>query len=144
MIVIDANYFLRYLVQPTTPQDEEMSKRAAALFGMVRAGIETATTTDAVIAEVVFILSAKRHYGVERGDVVARLKPILQLTGLRLPRKRSCLSAFDLWVQTPTISFVDALAAQLAIDLQTELATFDAAPGRVPGVATWEPRIERT
>ncbi len=143
MIVIDANYFLRYLVQPTTPQDEAMSERAAALFRMVRAGIESATT-DAVIAEVVFILSAKRHYGVERGDVVARLKLILQLSGLRLPRKRSCLSALDLWKQTPRISFVDALGEQLAIDLQTELATFDTALTRVPEIAIWEPRIERT
>ena len=120
-----------------------MSERAAALFGMIRAGIQTATTTDSVIAEVVFILSAKRHYGVERGDVVARLKPLLQLPGIRLPRKRSCLSALDLWVQTPKISFVDALGAQLAIDLRTELATFDVALTRVPDVAIWELRSER-
>lgn len=77
MIVIDANYFLRYLVQPATSEDRAMSETVAELFGLVRAGEEIGTTSDAVIAEVVFILSDKRHYGVERGEVVARLGPLL-------------------------------------------------------------------
>jgi predicted nucleic acid-binding protein len=71
-------------------------------------------------------------------SIAALLEPLLQLPGLRLPRKRSCLTALDLWAQTPSISFVDALGASLATELRTALATFDRRLTRVPGVVQWE------
>jgi predicted nucleic acid-binding protein len=139
VIVVDANYFLRYLSQPSTAQDRAMSQAAATLFRLVRAGRETFTTTDAVIAEVVFILSSKRHYNVPRADVAALLRPILQLRGCKLPRKRLCLAALDLWASSPRLSFVDALGAVHARQFNVPLASFDADLTRVPGVALWQP-----
>ena len=139
MTVVDANFFLRALVQPATPQDQAMAQTAKTLFWLVQAGRETFTTSDAVIAEVVFILSSKRHYGVPRVDVAALIKPILQLPGCRLPHKGRCLSALDLWVVRPNLSFVDALGAIHAQELRCPLASFDADLAKTPGVVVWQP-----
>ena len=139
MTVVDANYFLRYLVQPATPADQAMFETATTFFELVREGEETFTTTDAVIAEVVFILSSRRHYNRPRADVAALLKPLLQLPGRKLPRKRRCLRALDLWAARPHVSFVDALGAVQAQELGAPLASFDADLGKVPGVSLWQP-----
>ena len=139
MIVADANAFLRYLVRPATPQDRAMHEAASALFRLVQTGEETVTTTDAVIAEVVFILSSKRHYNLPRSDVAALLRPILRLPGCRLPRKQRCLRGLDLWAARTRLSFVDALLAVLAQELSAPLASFDADLAREPGIAVWQP-----
>lgn len=139
MIVLDASYFLRYLNRPRTPNDVAMHEQAQALFRLVRTGQETFTTSEAVVAEVVFILHARRHYGFARSNVAARVKPLLAQQGCKMPRKRVVLAAFDLWEATPAISFVDALAIMQSQDLNAALGSFDAAVGRVPGVTLWQP-----
>jgi predicted nucleic acid-binding protein len=116
-----------------------MAATAAALFRLVRAGDETFVISDAVVAEVLFILSSKRHYAVPRADAAALLKPLLQLPGCRMPRKGLCLVALDLWTASPNLSFVDALVATYADRLGAPLATFDADLARVPGIVTWAP-----
>jgi predicted nucleic acid-binding protein len=136
---VDANYVLRFLVQPATPEDQTMRATAAALFRRVRAGEESITTTDAVIAEVVFILSSRRHYNRPRVDVAALLRPLLQLPGFRLSGKRRCLRALDLWAARPGLSFVDALVVVRAQELRTPLTSFDAELARIPGVTLSEP-----
>lgn len=139
MIFVDANYVLRYLVRPATPKDRAMSASAAKLFRQVEAGEATFTTTDAVIAEVVFILTSRRHYQIPRGEAVARLRPILSLQGCKLPRKMLCLRALDLWAATPRISFVDALGAVHTQELGLVLASFDDDLARLPGLTRWQP-----
>lgn len=52
-----------------------MATISSALFDSIAAGHETYTTSDAIIAEVVFILSSKHHYGVNRPDVTELVKP---------------------------------------------------------------------
>ena len=142
MTAVDANYFLRFLVQPATPEDQTMRASATALFRRVRAGEETITTTDAVIAEVVFILSSQRHYNRSRADVAALLRPLLQLAGFRLSGKGRCLRALDLWAARPSLSFVDALVVVQAQELRVPLASFDAELARIPDVTLWEPPME--
>ncbi|MEA2510695.1 MAG: uncharacterized protein QOJ59_182 [Thermomicrobiales bacterium] len=139
MIVVDANYFLRAIVRPATPQDGAMAQTATTLFARVKAGEETILVTEAVVAEVLFILSSKRHYGLSRPDVVGRLTPILQLRGCRVTRKPLVLRTLDLWVDSPKLSFVDALGATYAQELGWQLASFDADLGKVPGIVLWQP-----
>lgn len=139
MTIVDANYFLRYFVRPVSPQDEQMAQTAAALFRRVEAGQETITTTDAVIAEVVFILASKRHYHLPRPDVVARLRPILHLPGFKLAHKQLVLQALDLWASAPKLSFVDALGAVHAQRRRLRFASFDADVASLPGITLWQP-----
>ena len=137
MIVVDANYFVRAMVRPVTPLDTIMAQTAETLFRRVKRGEDVMTTTDAVIAEVVFAL--QRHYGLTRADIAARLRPMLQLRGFKLPTKRLCLTALDLWETSPKISFVDALAAAQARNGGRALATFDQDLGKVAAVTLWQP-----
>ena len=139
MIVVDVNYFLRAIVQPQTPQDVQQAATAQMLFRLAASGQETFTTNDAIIAEVVFILHSPRHYNLARPDVTARLKPILQLPGCKLPNKSRILGSLDLWEGSPSISFVDAVAATQALDLGIDLGSFDRRLARVPGIALWQP-----
>lgn len=142
MIVLDANVFLRYFVRPATPEDEQTARIARSLFRLVREGRDTFTTSDAVIAEVVFILSSKRHYNVPRPEVADLVRPILQMPGCKVPRKRLLVQALDLWVTCPKLSFVDALVVLLAQELREPLASFDAQVHRTPGIDHWQPPDE--
>jgi predicted nucleic acid-binding protein len=137
VIVVDTNYFLRALAEPVTPQDETMGLAARTLFRRVARGEDVFTTTDAVIAEVVFAF--QRHYGLARADVVTRLIPIIGLHGCKLPTKNICIRALHLWQNSPKISFVDAICAIQAHIAADSLATFDANLGKVAGVPIWEP-----
>ena len=137
MIVLDANFFLRAIVEPVTPQDESMHRDTKAFFLRASTGSEPFTTTDAVVAEVVFALL--RYYRLSRSDVVARLAPLLTVAGCRLPTRSWCLAALDFWEVTPRISFVDALAAVQARETGNLLATFDRHLGRAAGVELWQP-----
>jgi predicted nucleic acid-binding protein len=135
VIFVDANVFLRHLVTPATPQDAANARRSAVLFRRAEQGKEVITTSEATIAEVVFILSAKRHYNTPRATVATGLKPLLRPNNCRLTEKAVCLRALDLWVAHPRLSFPDALGAAYSEQLGHELATFDERLTRLPGIA---------
>jgi len=134
MIFVDANVFLRHLIQPTTDQDRSNASRAAALFRQAEAGEVEITTSEAILAEVVFILSDARHYDVPRSVVQLGIQSLLRARGFKVIAKEICLRALELWVAYPKPSFPDALGAAYAEVRGYELATFDVALSRVPGV----------
>lgn len=137
MIFVDANIFLRYLVQPATPQDRINERRAAALFALADAGAAEFTTSEAILAEVAFILTSPRHYAAPRSMVVVGLKALLRSRGCRMPEKDISLRAMDLWVAHPVLSYPDALAAAYSGLRGYELATFDNALVRMPGITAY-------
>ncbi len=134
MIFVDANVFVRHLTDPVTPQDEATARRAAVLFAAVEAGTVEMTTSEAVLAEVVFILWSPRHYGAPRSVVVDGLSSLLRPRSCRMPTKDLCLHALAIWESSPKLSFPDALGAASSELRGHELATFDAALSRTPGV----------
>ena len=134
MIFVDASTFLRHLVQPATPQDQTNARSAAALFKDAEDCRAEITTSEAILAEVVFILSHRRHYNSPRPIVATGLKTLLRPRGCKLPAKDVCLRALDLWVAHPKLSFPDALGAAYSERRGYELATFDVALTQVPGV----------
>ncbi|MDP9365981.1 MAG: PIN domain-containing protein [Chloroflexota bacterium] len=139
MTFVDTNYFLRGLVRPETPRDEVMAREAAALFRRAERGEEEITTSDAVLAEVAFVLSSPRQYNRPPDDIAARLKPILELRGFRLPQKRVVLRALDIWAASPRLGFVDALTASYAQEPGATLATFDSDFDDLPGITRYRP-----
>jgi predicted nucleic acid-binding protein len=134
VIFVDASVFLRYLVQPVTPQDQISERQAAALFALVDAGAVAVTTSEAILAEVAFILTSPRNYGAPRSKAAIGLKALLRPRGCRMPEKELALRALDLWVAHPVLSFPDALGAAYTSLRGYELATFDIALSRTPGV----------
>ncbi|HEV2109149.1 MAG TPA: type II toxin-antitoxin system VapC family toxin [Thermomicrobiales bacterium] len=139
MIFIDANYFIRAIVVQVTPQDRIMADHAMTLFRRIAASEVEATTSEAILAEVIFILSSRRHFNLRPDEISARIKPFLQLPGLRLPQKRIYFRALDLYVSFPNLRFVDALCAAYSEQPGMELATFDRDFDRVPNLVRYQP-----
>lgn len=144
MIFLDANFFLRTLTRPVLPNDLRMNRTASELFRRVEIGDVEVTTSDAVIVEVAFILTAKAHYQLSVDEAAGRLSALLRLRGFRLRDKRAVLDAFDLWVATPRLGFVDALTASYVQNTDVQLATFDTDFDGLPGIIRWSPEPEGT
>src|SRR5581483_2605741 len=140
MKLLDANIFLRAIVAPQTAADRDRAQAAIALFERLAKGEEGATTIEAIIAEVCYVLRSRAHYALTPSEIAARLRPMLLLRGLKLPHKRTYLQALDLWAAFPALDFEDALllahAERLGIDTVTSYDTdFD----RLPGIAREQP-----
>lgn len=143
MTFLDTNIFLRYL----TRDDERKSQACRALFRRLDSGEEQATTSESVIAEVVYVLSARTGagYGLAPTDVAGRLKPLLAVDGLKLAHKRRYRRALDVYAAHPFLDFEDAMSvAHMEDQRLTELTSYDADFDRVPGVTRKEPVIHGT
>ena len=105
MQFVDTNIFIRYL----TKDDPEKAAACYRLFEQANHNEIELTTSESIIAEIVFILSSKRLYNVSRHDVRIRLYPLISLPGLKLANRRQYLRALDLFSDN-TIDFEDALA----------------------------------
>lgn len=140
MIFLDANYVLRYLVQPDSPENAARQDLAASLFEAIERGEEVATTSEAVLAEVAFVLASKRQYRLPAAEIASYLAPIIRLSGLKLPRgrKRLYLRALDIWAEHPVLGFVDALTAAMVEGSQWRLASFDADFDSLPNIRRWQ------
>ena len=144
MIFLDANYFLRYLVEPDSPVNQTRHDIAAVLFEAIELGEQEATTSEAALAEVAFILGSKRHYNVPAANIATYLSPIIQLPGLKLPRGRKglYLRALEIWSERSRLGFVDAVTAATVEHSELRLATFDTDFDSLPNIRRWQPSGE--
>ncbi len=93
---LDTNIIIRYLTQ----DNPDHTQRAYALLQQIGQGLLTVTTSEVVIAEVVYVLSSKVLYNFSRQDIRTYVRPIITLNGLKLPHKRTFLRALDLYAST--------------------------------------------
>ena len=137
MRFLDTNVILRYL----TRDDEAKAEACYQLFQQVRRGDEELVTCEAIVTEVVYVLSSPRApYRLSHEEIRARLVPILTLRGLRLPQKRVYLSALDLYASSPFLDFEDALAVAHMERLGvTEIVSYDKDFDRLPTLQRVEP-----
>ena len=137
MRFLDANVILRYL----TRDDEAKAEACYELFQQVQRGDAELATCEAIVAEVIYVLSSPRlTYRLSHEEIRARLLPILTLRGLKLPQKRICLEALDIYASSPSVDFEDALAAaHMAQRGIAEILSYDRDFDRVPGVHRIEP-----
>jgi predicted nucleic acid-binding protein len=139
MILLDANILLRALTHSKDPALQRMSDIAGELLRAMNRGDIEATTSDAVLAEVAFILTAKVHYHLPVSDAAGRLTTVIRLRGFKRRDKRHLLRALDLWASHPALGFVDSLTAALAQRPGFELATFGSDFDSLPGITRWQP-----
>lgn len=139
MIFLDANIFLRALTQSPDSRIQRMNDIAADLLRAADRGDIEVTTSDAVIAEVAFILTSKAHYQLTVPDAAGRIATLVRLRGVKLRDKRIVSRALDLWMANPRLGFVDALTASYAQQPGIELATFDIDFDDLPDIVRWRP-----
>jgi predicted nucleic acid-binding protein len=134
MHFVDTNIFIRYF----TRDDPDKAKACFELFKQASTNEIILTTTEAVVSEVIYVLSSKKTYNLLRLDIRARLYPLLSVKGLRLPQRKVMLRALDLYVAY-NIDFEDALiVAQMERQSINELYSFDRGFDRVTGITRHE------
>ncbi len=134
---MDTNVILSYL----TGDDEAKAQACYRLFKRVEAGEEELFTCEAIVTEVVYVLSSRRApYRLGAEEIRARLVPIITLRGLKLPQKRVYLEPLDLYASSPFLDFEDALAAaHMRRNGVAEIMSYDRDFDRVPGLRRVEP-----
>jgi uncharacterized protein len=133
---LDTNVFIRYL----TRDDEKKAAACFELFQRVKRGAEQVTTCEAIVTEVVYVLSSRATYSLSHAEVRARLLPLLGLRGLKLPNKRVYQRALDIYVDQPALDFEDALlGAHMQRTKWRELYSYDRDFDRVTEVRRVEP-----
>lgn len=140
MTFLDTNIFLRFL----TRDEPHKAEACRALFQRLDRRAEQATTSEAVLAEVVYVLSARSGvgYGLAPAEVAGRLKPLLSVAGLRLAHKRWLNRALDLYAAQPFLDFEDALSlAHMERQGLTVATSYDRDFDKIPGVTRQEPAI---
>lgn len=137
MIVVDANLFLRFITRPQPGAAPRLFVTADALFTAVGAGELEYTTSDAIVAEVVWVLT--KTYEFPREAVRRPMRSLLNLPGCRMPTKNLCVEALDAWAVNPKLSFIDALIARMAETGDYELATLDEDLASFTSTRLWHP-----
>lgn len=133
--VVDANIFLRLLTQ----DDPEKSARCRDLFRRAARGEEHLTTSEAVVAEVVFVLASPALYRQPRPGIATRLGAVLVNNGLHIEHKEAILEALNLYGAT-TLHFVDCLCvAHARRQERGRVFSYDRGMDRVPDVERVEP-----
>lgn len=134
MQFIDANVFVRYL----TGDDPLKAKQCLTLFQRVKRNEVTIITSEAVIAEVVYVLSSK-IYRLPRNDIVARLRPLLTLPSLKLPYRSVFLRSLELYTHH-AVDFEDCLtAAHMERQKITDIYSYDKDFDAITGIKRLEP-----
>jgi len=125
MDYIDTNILVRSLSQ----DDPEKAARTDALLQEVEQGRRLVATTEAVIAEVIYVLSSKKTYHMARAEIVRRLLPVLMFKGLKIgsapSEKQMYADALKLYATTQ-LDFTDALLlARMKQDNVSTIISFD-------------------
>lgn len=136
MRFLDTNVFLRYL----TRDDERKSRACLVLFEQMRDGIELATTSETVLAEVAYVLSGRGQYRLPHAEISEYLRPLLELSGMRLADVGVYQRALDLYAERTYLDLEDALSvAHMERAGMTEIVSYDRDFDRIPGVTRVEP-----
>ena len=135
MTFLDTNVFVRALVQPEGETDRRMAEECQTLLRWAEQREVTVTTSEAVLAEVAYVLSSPKLYALEPSRIRDLLTPILLLRGMRAPAGARVQRALSLWAERPHLGFEDALTAtQVLEDEDLELCSYDRDFDRVPGL----------
>jgi len=135
MQFVDTNVFLRYL----TNDDPIKAKKCLELFQKAKTNKVVLTTSEAVIAEVVYVLVSKRVYNLSHSDVVTRLRPLLILPGLKLAARTTLLRALEIFANY-TVDFEDALShAHMERKQIKEIYSYDTDFDQMENIARIEP-----
>ena len=117
-LLLDANVMIRFLRADHTDHFE----RAKALFEQAESGDLRLVLLDAVLAEVVYVLTSV--YEAKRADVADTLRPFLFHGGIECPGNKVLADALGRFA-TNGVDFLDAYLAAQALAMEVPVSTFD-------------------
>ena len=132
---LDSNVLLRHL----TNDDPVAGQACFEIIQAIEQGELSAWTSDLVIAEVVFVLSNKNTYNLDRETIRDLLLPLIELPRLKLPHKRLYRRVFELYTTLP-LDYIDAYHVTLMERRGTRsVLSYDRHFDQVPGIDRLEP-----
>lgn len=133
---VDANVFIRLL----TNDNPELARRCFELIQRANRGEIDLVTSEAVIAEVIYVMASPRLYGTPRVEIASRLGAVIVSNGLRMDHKSTVLDALERFGSS-NLHFIDCLCAEHARRVGTPAVvySYDRGLDRVPGVRRLEP-----
>jgi predicted nucleic acid-binding protein len=130
MNLIDAHVFIRYLIG----DDVTKQQKSKQLIDRIQTGQEEAFTTDIIVHEVCYVLSASTHYNLSHQDIRDRLYPILAMPGLHMANRSICLEALNIFAAGEKIDLSDAISvAYVRNGLVDGIYSFDRKLDNLPG-----------
>ncbi len=133
---VDTNVILRLL----TKDHPQQSAAAEEVFQQVANGNLLITTSETVIAEVVYVLSSRGLYDLPRSDIRRKISNILRLQCMIVPQKQTYERALEVYASTG-VDFEDALSvAHMEAQGITTILSFDRDFDRFPSIKREEPR----
>ena len=135
MYFVDTNIFVRYL----TKDDPVKAYACLELFKQAERNETLLFTSETVIAEIAYVLSSPRLYGLTHAQIRERLVPLLTLSGLKMPDKTLCLRALEVYA-AHAVDFEDALAvAHMERQQIAAIYTYDRDYDKISAVQRIEP-----
>ena len=135
MEFLDTNIILRYLLR----DDPTKAERCFALFQQLKRKEISLITSEAVIAEVVYVLVSRNLYNQPRSNIRAFLLPIINLPSLKIPYRRALIRALDLFAHS-NLDFEDALTvAHMERMKITTVVSYDQDFDHIQGIQRREP-----
>ena len=130
MRYLDTNPFIRAIAS----DHAEQSPRCQEFFDRLGAELEEATTSESVIAEVVYVLSSKVLFAFSRDRIRARLVPLIMTPGLKVDDKEHYIRVLQLFAET-NLHFVDCLlVAHAEAEDEAVIVSFDRGLDRVESI----------
>src|SRR4051794_5117347 len=87
------------IVSLLTGDNPEQQHQAEQILKQVEAGSLTLTAPDTVIADCVYVLSAKRLYNLPATTIAELLLPIVRLPHFRLKNRKVVIAALKLFAE---------------------------------------------
>jgi len=102
----DTNIFIRFF----TGDDQDKAQSVLRTMKRVKAKEIELFVTEAVLVEIIHILSSKRLYNLERDEIKRLLISILVLENIKVDHKKLYFQALDIYI-TRSIDFTDCILA---------------------------------
>ena len=132
-LLLDTNVIIRFL----TGDHPTHSPRSRNLFARAAAGELTLVLSDLALAETAWVLES--FYSLDRAEIAAALKGVVESTGIEVQDKRILLSTLRNFAQTD-VNFVDAYHAAVASAESIAIVSFDRDFDQFPGIKRIEPQ----
>jgi predicted nucleic acid-binding protein len=132
-LLLDTNVIIRFL----TGDHPTHSPRSRNLFARAAAGELTLVLTGLALAETAWVLQS--FYSLDRAEIAAALKGVVESTGIEVQDKRILLSTLRNFAQTD-VNFVDAYHAAVASAESIAIVSFDRDFDQFPGIKRIEPQ----
>ena len=132
---VDTNIFIRFL----TKDDISKAERCFALFQMANEKKTLLTTSESVLAEVVYILSSKNLYKLDPTSIYQLLLPVINIKGLKLSSKKVFKKALEIYSEY-NVDFEDTLSvAHMQSAGANEIFSYDKDFDRFDDISRLEP-----